>query len=59
MTNGDLIRQMPDEQLARAILCDWCRCCVYTDNKSGCMAPNDLDCAEGIIEWLKREVKCD
>ena len=53
MTNGDLIRKMSDEELVEKIGCA-CRRCVYYKSKK-CVGA-DKTCAEGNLEWLKREV---
>ena len=56
MTNGDLIRKMSDEELVEKIGCA-CRRCVYYKSKK-CVGA-DKTCAEGNLEWLKKEAKTD
>lgn len=53
MTNGDRIRQMTDEELAD-ILSDKCSVCNY---QYGRCDSQFCICAEGVLAWLKQEVK--
>jgi hypothetical protein len=48
-TNGDRIRQMSDEELAKKLHCD---SCLYQIMKSEC---ETSDCAFGILAWLRKE----
>lgn len=57
MTNGDQIRKMSDEELVEKIGCA-CRRCVFYKSKK-CVGGVHNTCAEGNLEWLKREVKTD
>ena len=47
-TNGDRLRSMPDEDLAKAIARMITGC-------YGCHATNELECAECVLERLKEE----
>lgn len=47
-TNGDRLRSLPDEELAKAIARKITSC-------YGCRATNELECAECVLEWLKQE----
>lgn len=47
MTNGDRIRQMSNEELARLLGCDTC---IYMEN-----AICQEDCTEGIKAYLDKE----
>ena len=53
MTNGDRIRQMTDEELAKMIvkgsICDMCS--AYCDAYK-----TPEDCVRNVIAWLKQEV---
>ena len=51
MTNGDKIRQMSNEELAKVI---GCKTCIY-DEENGCKF--DSDCYEGIKAYLDMEVE--
>jgi hypothetical protein len=53
MTNGDKIRKMNDEELARVINKPDCYMCEY-DLLTGdeCMK---LKCIDGILAWLQKE----
>ena len=47
-TNASRLRSLPDEELAKAIArkitgCYWCP------------ATNELECAECVLEWLRKE----
>ena len=53
MTNGDRIRQMKDEELAKKLRCN---SCLYQIMKSEC---ESLDCEYGILAWLEKEVEED
>jgi hypothetical protein len=53
MTNGDRIRQMSDEELAKKLQCD---SCLYQIMKSEC---ETSDCAFGILAWLRKEANKD
>ena len=54
MTNGDRIRQMSDEELARALV-NWdCEMCSKNADVT-C----DGKCGAGVLEWLKQEVDGD
>ena len=48
-TNADRIRAMNDEELAKTIARKITGC-------YGCRATNELECAECVLEWLKKEV---
>ena len=48
-TNADRIRVMNDEELAKTIARKITGC-------YGCRATNELECAECVLEWLKKEV---
>ena len=50
MTNGDKIRQMSDEELAKNML-NLTDVCINRDCKDRC-----LDC---VLEWLREEVQED
>ena len=52
-TNGDLIRQMTDAELADK-LTDKCMVCVY--HNAECEQTFCI-CQEGVLKWLKQEVK--
>lgn len=58
-TNGDLIRQMTDEELADMLtdkLTNKCAVCAYHNAEcetTFCM------CWEGVLKWLKQEVKAN
>lgn len=47
-TNGDRLRKMSDDELAKAIARKITSC-------YGCQATNELECAECVLEWLKEE----
>lgn len=47
-TNGDRWRSLPDEELAKAIARKISGC-------YGCPVTNELDCAECVLEWLRKE----
>lgn len=52
-TNGDKLRQMSDEELAK----NQCTCkhCIYQyDN---CLDKDRIDCYKGKLAWLKQEAK--
>ena len=54
MTNGDRIRQMPDEELAEWLdLHGECNQCAYHP------AQCSVECNEGHMKWLKQEVSED
>jgi hypothetical protein len=53
MTNGDKIRAMSDEELAKKLRCD---SCLYQDMKSEC---ESSECVHGILAWLRKEVSED
>lgn len=48
-TQADRIRAMNDEELAKTIARKITGC-------YGCRATNELECAECVLEWLKKEV---
>lgn len=50
MTNGDRIRQMSNEELARVVNCTCCS--WYVDCQDGI---NDKPCQEGIKAYLESE----
>ena len=52
MTNGDRIRQMSNEEMARFIG-DMCNVCIYKDRPQ-CMCKG---CKEGIKAYLESEVE--
>ena len=45
-TNGDRLRSLPDEELAKAIARKITGC-------YGCPATNELECAECVLYWLR------
>lgn len=47
-TNADHIRAMTDEELAKAIARKITLC-------YGCVATNERECAECVLEWLNEE----
>ena len=47
-TNGDRLRSLPDEELAKVIARKITGC-------YGCPATNELECAECVLEWLRKE----
>ena len=47
-SNGDRLRSLPDEELAKAIARKISGC-------YGCPATNELECAECVLEWLRKE----
>lgn len=47
-TNGDRLRSLPDEELAKAIARKITGC-------YGCPATNELECAECVLYWLREE----
>ena len=49
-TNGDRLRGLPDEELAKAIARKITSC-------YGCQATNEKECAECVLEWLRWEVE--
>ena len=53
MTNGDKIRQMSNEELAKMIAgnCQWCKCYV------GMESCEDVDCEDGVKAYLDMEVE--
>lgn len=53
MTNGEKIRAMTDEELAKRLRCD---SCLYQDMKSEC---ESSDCDYGILAWLRKEADED
>lgn len=53
MTNGDKLRQMTDEELAKIMRS--CTFCAYLDK--GCQ--HNGTCTQGFLEWLKQEVDED
>lgn len=55
LTNGDLIRQMADEELVEDIGLA-CRHCQYFNMENMICTEPDKDCTEGNLEWLKQEV---
>ena len=57
MTNGDFIRNMTDEELAKFINIDRPNCSdVCKDSKAGCSWKCKHHNGEDVIfEWLKRE----
>lgn len=58
MTNAEIIRQMTDEELVKAIGLA-CRRCAYCNVENGKCTEPDKDCTDGNLEWLKQEVKTD
>ena len=52
MTNGDMLRQMTDEELA-GVLSGQCACCGYQYESCG----TDFSlCDRGVLKWIKQEV---
>lgn len=64
MTNGDRIRQMTDEELAKFIdiydIEDICRtrCAKTGEERNRCMCYGE-ECKSHILKWLKQEVSED
>jgi hypothetical protein len=56
-TNADNIRSMSDEELAEFFACfiTICEMCIHINEN--CMTMSDERCREGILQWLKSEVK--
>ena len=54
MTNGDRIRQMSNEELARLIESNPCDWCIYERGDNGCI-PHP--CRQGIKAYLDMEVE--
>ena len=57
VTNGDHIRQMSNEELAKHWKQPLCYCCIHgkrVDNGEGawCNAPSGTDCSNGFLAWL-------
>ena len=50
MTNGDRIREMPDEELANFLL-ENVDCYSCTMHKPGC----SIDCERSMLEWVREE----
>ncbi len=55
LTNGDRIRQMTDEELAKSIGLA-CKRCVYFKGGHVECSGQDKECTDGNLEWLKQEV---
>lgn len=49
LTNGDIVRQMTDEELAD-VMQGQCACCAY--QLTGC---TERECKDGAYKWLKQE----
>lgn len=54
MTNGDRIRQMTDDELAKLFEEREAECCFCVDYVSG--ACLNISCNNGVVLWLKQEV---
>ena len=55
MTNGDKLRQMTDEELAKFLSVHGrCTVCAWQDDNGEC--GRHVTCNSGVIEWLKQEV---
>jgi len=55
MTNGDYIRSMTDEELARyfdEMSGVGCSFCLFGEDVENCVQQH---CLDGIVEWLKQE----
>lgn len=55
MTNGDYIRKMTDEELAEWLTDGHEQCDLCAQN----LCDFDSDCVQGVLKWLKQEVKED
>lgn len=56
LTNGDKIRQMTDEELAKHIMfkcsdCEYCSTCYEYDTEATCQ--------DGFLKWLRKEAASD
>ena len=59
MTNGDKIRQMDNEELAKYLTPAYCVDCPFK-GKSYCKKyPPAARCYDSILKWLEEEVKDD
>ncbi len=56
VTNGDLIRQMTDDEIVKSIGLACKRCVYHTARIDECA---NQDCTNGNLEWLKQEVSED
>lgn len=56
MTNEQRIKNMDTERLAKALLGDGCKHCAYNMGVE-CDAPDEMDCIDGVIEWLQSDSK--
>ena len=54
MTNGDKVRQMSDEELARIIQSASCNWCIYRHGDDECITH---PCRGGIKAYLESEVE--
>ena len=61
MTNGEWLRRLSDDELAKKIaLCDACWYCEqYGGYDKTCEAADSYDCLHNIIAWLRAEHKED
>ena len=57
ITNGDVIRQMSDEQLALLIVRGRCALCPYSYDVTDCYNNTEKSCKDIILEQLKQEHK--
>lgn len=56
ITNGDRIRSMSDEELAR-LLCEKNKYCITCEGREFCVY--DEEKANGLIKWMEQEVNDD
>lgn len=54
MTNGDKIRQMTDEEIAKILNEKPCYRCIYNDPN---IEHHGEQCTEGVTKWLQQEAK--
>lgn len=54
MRNGDRIRQMTDEELAKLFEEREAECCFCVDYVDG--ACINISCRNGVLDWLNQEV---
>jgi hypothetical protein len=57
MTNGDWVRSMTDEQLSVFLRMGACQLCAYAGKNYDCCCPDNKNCRNGHLEWLKQEHK--
>jgi hypothetical protein len=59
MTNADKIRSMTDEQLSVLLRMVACQLCAYAGKNYDCCCPDNKNCRDGQLEWLKQEAAND